>query len=133
LAEELTIDGFSCAEGKPIEIFPGGRLKGCSLTHPRLLEGWSCQDGLTLHPGGRLRRCKVTSPRHVDPGVDVRPGDWVTLYEGGALKRLELATGPSTIQGYPCKGYLNFFHENGRLKKCELAADALVDGVKVSA
>jgi hypothetical protein len=30
-------------------------------------------------------------------------------------------------------GYLNYFHENGKLKKCELAEDAVIEGKKVSA
>jgi hypothetical protein len=132
LVAEFSLDGYVCAAGKQIEIHPSGKLKGCSLREPRTVDDWSCQDGMTLYPSGRLRRCKVTAARRIEPAVDVRPGDWVTLYEGAGLKRLELAVGPNTIQGYPCKGYLNFFHESGRLKKCELESDMTIEGQRVS-
>jgi hypothetical protein len=132
LASEFALDGYVCAAGKTIEIHPSGKLKGCSLKEPKVVDGWSCQDGMTLYPTGRLRRCKVTDGRRLDPGIEVRAGDWITLYEGESLKRLELAVGPNEIQGHPCKGYLNFFHENLQLKKCELAADTTIDGQKVA-
>jgi len=135
LTKDFTIDGFECVGGKMIEMQPqSNKLKGCYLKSPKSVDGWSCQDGLSLYPSGKLRRCKVTAGRNAGEGIDVRAGDWVTIYEGtGAIKRLELASGANRVQGYPCKGYLNFFHENGKLKKCELSDDVTIEGKKVSA
>lgn len=134
LAKDFTIDGYDCVGSKMFELHAAqGKLKGCYLKAPKIVDGWSCQDGLSLYPSGRLRRCKVTTPKSAGEGVDVRPGDWVTVYEGAGIKRLELAVGPTKVQGYPCKGYLNFFHENGKLKKCELSEDTTIEGKKVNA
>lgn len=132
LDKDFTTDGYECSAGKMIEL-TGEKLKGCYLRTPKVIDGYSCKDGLSLHPSGKLRRCKVTEAKKVAEGIDVRPGDWVTLYDGGGIKRLELAAGPNKIQTLTCKGYLNFFHENGALKKCELAEDATIEGKRVSA
>lgn len=45
-----------------------------------------------------------------------------SLYKSGALRRLEVNK-PTEMVGFLCKGYLNYFHENGKLLKCQLAED----------
>jgi hypothetical protein len=133
LANDVTIDGFDCVRGRILELHPNGNMKGCYLKTRKVVDDWSCQDGISRFPSGKLRRCKVSIAKRAGEGTEVRPGDWVTLYEGAGIRRLELASGPASVQGLPCKGYLNFFHENGKLKKCELDEDATIEGKKVSA
>jgi hypothetical protein len=134
LSKDFSIDGYECVGSKMFELHAAqGKLKGCYLKAPKVVDGWSCQDGLSLYASGKLRRCKVTAAKSAGEGIDVRVGDWVTVFEGAGIKRLELAAGPTKVQGLPCKGYLNFFHENGKLKKCELSEDATIEGKKVSA
>jgi hypothetical protein len=132
LTKDYTVDGYTCEGAKFAELFPDGKLKDCYLRTAKVVDGYSCKEGLSLLPTGKLRRCKVTANKTAAPGVEVRAGDWVTLYDGGTIKRLELASGPNKILGLPCKGYLNYLHENGKLKKCELSEDATIEGKKVS-
>ena len=133
LSKDLTVDGYTCGVGVVVETQPDGKFKGCYLKEPKVVDGYTCKDGLHLYPGGKLERCKLTAPKNVSPGVDVRAGDWVTLTKGGALSRLELASGPNKIHDVPCKGYFNYLYEDGKLKKCELAEDTVIEGKKVSA
>ena len=130
LASPQTFEGYSCEGGKIAE-FAKGVFKGCYLAEAKEVDGFSCKAGLSLYPSGKLRRCQVTAAKKVADGIDARATDWVTLYESRSIKRLELASGPNKILGLPCKGYLNYFHENGKLKKCELSETATVDGESV--
>ena len=76
-----------------------------------------------IHPNGKLERCRVyAAKKDILPGVDLHAGDWVSFYESGAVQRLELIIAPMTMQGVTCKGHQNYFHENGKLKQCELAS-----------
>jgi hypothetical protein len=131
LTKDFTVDGYTCEGGKVFELLPSGKLKGCYLATAKVVDGYSCKDGLSLYDNGKLRRCKLTAPRNAGPGTEVRAGDWVSFYPDGSIRRLE--SGANKIQGLPCKGYLNFFHENGKLKKCELSEDATVEGKRISA
>ena len=132
LTTDFAIDGYTCEAGKIVDLQPTGKLKGCSLKTAKVVDGTSCKDGLALFPSGKLRRCKATVARNIAAGVDLRAGDWVTFNEAGNIKRLELEPGPNKIQNLPCKGYLNYFHDNGKLKKCELSADATIEGKLVA-
>lgn len=133
LTKDFTVDGYTCERGKVFEILPSGKLKGCYLASAKVVDGYSCKEGLALYEDGKLKRCKLTAGRSAGVGTEVRAGDWVTLYPEGGIKRLELASGSNEIQGLPCKGYLNYFHENGKLKKCELSEDATIEGKKIAA
>jgi hypothetical protein len=130
LASAQSFEGYACEAGKIAE-FSKGVFKGCYLAEAKEVDGFTCKAGLSLYPNGKLRRCQITAAKKVAEGIEARPTDWVTLYEGGSIKRLELASGPNKILGLPCKGYLNYFHENGKLKKCELSETATVDGANV--
>jgi hypothetical protein len=130
LASPQSFEGYACEGGKVAE-FSKGVFKGCYLAEAKEVDGFTCKAGLSLYPSGKLRRCQITAAKKVAEGIDARPTDWVTLYETGTIKRLELASGPNKILGLPCKGYLNYFHENGKLKKCELSETATVDGQSV--
>jgi antitoxin component YwqK of YwqJK toxin-antitoxin module len=77
------------------------------------------RDSLALYEDGKLKRGVVAAAKTFGD-VEVREGDWITLYPSGALNRLELSGGPRALKGYPCKGSENYFHENGQLKKCTL-------------
>jgi hypothetical protein len=133
LSKELTVDGFTCGVDVVVDTHPDGSFKGCYLKEPKVVDGYSCKDALDLYPGGKLHRCKVTAPKNAGPGIDVRAGDWVTLSKGGTISRLELGSGPNKIHDLTCRGYLNYFYEDGKTKKCELAEDAVIEGKKVSA
>lgn len=133
LTKELTVDGFTCGVDVVVETHADGSFKGCYLKEAKVVDGYSCKDALDLYPGGKLHRCKVTAPKNAGPGIDVRAGDWVTLSKTGSISRLELGSGPNKIHDLTCKGYLNYFYEDGKTKKCELAEDAVIEGKKVPA
>ena len=132
LSKDLSVDGYTCGAGVVVETHPDGKFKGCYLKEPKVVDGYSCKDGLHLYPGGKLERCKVTAAKNVRAGIDVRAGDWVSLRKDGTISRLELGSGPNKIFDIPCKGYFNYFYPDGKLKKCELAEDATIEGKKVS-
>lgn len=132
ITKEYPVDGFVCEANKTIELRKDGHLAGCYLKTAKVVSGYSCKDGLALQTDGKLHRCKLTAARNVG-GIDLRPGDWVTLFDGKeAIRRVELGAGPNKILGMPCIGYLNFLHENGKLKKCELSEDVTIEGKKVA-
>jgi hypothetical protein len=122
LAKPYVVDGYTCEWGKAFELYPNGKLRTCYLREAKTIDGTSCHDHVSFYASGKLERCRVYATRNnVIEGVDVQTGDWVTFYESGAVKRLELVIAPMKIQGVSCKGHQNYFHENGKLKKCELA------------
>lgn len=134
LTADFTTGDFICEKDRVFERYADGKLKGCYLKTAKVVDGFTCKEGVSLDEEGHLHRCKLSAPKHVSDGIDVRAGDWITLYPKGAgIRRLELESSPNKIQGLPCKGYMNFLHENGKLKKCELSEDATIGGKKVAA
>ncbi len=132
LSKDLTTDGYTCGAGVVVETHNDGTFKGCYLKSPKVVDGYSCQDALQLYPGGKLERCKLTAPKTASAGVDARAGDWVSFRKDGTLSRLELGSGPNKIQNIPCRGYFNYLYPSGKLKKCELSEDTVIEGKKVS-
>jgi hypothetical protein len=119
---------YTCSAGKMYEAQADGSLKGCYLQSAVTVSGVSCKDGLDLYPDGKLRRCKVEADKTIGD-VSIKTGDWLTLFASGAVKRLEVGAAKRELKkGFTCKGYLNYFHENGQLKKCELGEPATVNG-----
>lgn len=123
LTKPYTIDGYTCEWGKPFDLHPDGKLRTCWLRQAKTINDVSCHDHVSFHPSGRLERCRVYSDKkELLPGIDIKAGDWVSFYESGKIERLELVIAPITLQGVTCKGHQNYFHENGKLKQCELAS-----------
>lgn len=123
LAKPYSVDGYTCEWGKPFEQHPDGKLRTCWFREAKTINEVLCHDHVTFHPSGKLERCRVYSAKKdILPGIDVRAGDWVSFYDSGAVQRLELIIAPMTLQGVTCKGHQNYFHENGKLKQCELAS-----------
>lgn len=122
LAKPFAVDGYTCEWGKPFELWGDGKLRTCYLREAKTVDGTSCHDHVDFHPNGKLHRCRLYATRkNVVEGVDLRAGDWVSFYDSGKVERIELVIAPVTISGLTCKGHENWFHENGKLKKCELA------------
>lgn len=119
LAADWVNGPYTCRVNWSLVLYPGGTLKECKIAGTASFDGLVIKDALALYEDGKLKRGIVGAPK-VFGDVEARDGDWVTLYPSGALSRLELSAGPRTIQGYPCKGSENYFHENGKLKKCTL-------------
>jgi len=126
LAENAKFAACTCAKGKMASFYPDGKLKDCYLVEAAVINGISCKDSLALTAEGALRRCRITAPATVGAVKNIPEGSWVSVYKGGALRRLEVAK-PTEMMGFRCKGYLNYFHENGKLMKCQLAEDKVVD------
>lgn len=123
LTKPYPVDGYTCEWGKPFELYPDGKLRACWFREAKTINDVSCHDHVSFHANGKLERCRVYTPKKdVLPGIDVRAGDWVSYYESGAVSRLELIIAPMTLQGVTCKGHQNYFHENGKLKQCELVS-----------
>jgi hypothetical protein len=122
LAKPYVVDGYNCEWGKPFDLYPDGKLRSCWFREAKSINEVSCHDHVSLHANGKLERCRVYSgKKDIVPGVEVKAGDWVSFYESGAVQRLELIIAPMTVQGVTCKGHQNYFHENGKLKQCELS------------
>lgn len=119
LAQDWTSGPYTCRVNWTLVLHPNGALKECRIAGTATIDGLVVKDSLALYEDGKLKRGVVAAAKTFGD-VEAREGDWVTLYPGGALNRLELSAGPRTIQGYPCKGSENYFHENGKLKKCTL-------------
>jgi hypothetical protein len=123
LTKPYPIDGYTCEWGKPFDLHPDGKLRSCWFREAKTINDVSCHDHVSFHASGKLERCRLyASKKDVVPGVDLHSGDWVSFYESGAVQRLELVIAPMTVQGVTCKGHQNYFHENGKLKQCELAS-----------
>lgn len=119
LAQDWAAGPYTCRVNWSLVLYPGGALKECKIAGTATVGGLAVKDSLALYEDGKFRRGILAAAKTFGD-VEARDGDWVTLYPGGALNRLELSAGPRTIQGYPCKGSENYFHENGKLKKCTL-------------
>ncbi len=126
LADDAKFGNYTCAKAKMAEFYPDGKLKGCYLVTPVVMNGISCKDSFSLTPEGTLRRCKTTAPASVGGVKDIPAGSWISFYKGGALRRLEVAK-PVEVKGMRCKGFFNYFHENGQMLKCQLAEDKEID------
>lgn len=126
LSEDAKFGNYTCVKGKIAGFYPDGKLKNCYLTTPVVISGISCKDALALSADGELRRCKSTASASVGTVKDIPAGSWISLYKGGALRRVEVAK-PMAMNGYSCKGYHNYFHENGQLMKCQLGEDKEID------
>lgn len=120
LADNFKIGSHTCSKGKMAGFYPDGKLKDCHLTEPVVINGISCKDSFALTADGKLRRCKTTAPVSIGGVKEIPAGAWISVYKSGALKRLEVET-PVEMKGQYCKGYMNYFHENGQIKKCGLA------------
>ena len=119
LAQDWVTGLFTCRTNWSLVLYPNGGLKECKIAGTATFDGLIVKDSLTLYEDGKFRRGVVGAAKTFGD-VDAREGDWITLYPGGALNRLELSAGPRSIKGYPCKGSENYFYENGQLKKCTL-------------
>lgn len=73
-----------------------------------------------------LKRCHIKESTTV-AGIDVPAPAPVKLKEG-KVYRLDLFGEPYSANGVQRTGNLNFFHGNGQLGQCRLAASATVDG-----
>lgn len=119
LAQDWVSGPYTCRVNWSLVLYPGGALKECKIAGTATFDGLVVKDSLALYEDGKFKRGILAAAKTFGD-VEGREGDWVTLYPTGALNRLELSAGPRTIQGYPCKGSENYFHENGKLKKCTL-------------
>jgi hypothetical protein len=119
LAQDWAAGPYTCRMNWSLVLHPNGALKECKISGTATFDGLAVKESLALYEDGKLKRGIVAAAKTFGD-VEAREGDWVTLYPGGALNRLELSAGPRTIQGYPCRGSENYFHENGKLKKCTL-------------
>jgi len=132
LAEEYTVKNLACQAKKIARFRPDtGELEECSLTTPTKLGPLLCKTSTAFYKGGAIRRCQIEEDVTVS-NVELRKGDWVTLYESGSLKRPELAKA-SKIGEYSCKGSMNYLYESGKLKKCVLAEDLKNDKEELKA
>lgn len=123
LAKPHVIDGYTCEWGKPFDLYPDGKLRSCWLREAKTINDVSCHDHVSFHANGALERCRLYSgKKEIVPGVETKAGDWVSFYPSGKVERLELIIAPMTVQGVTCKGHQNYFHENGKLKQCELVS-----------
>jgi hypothetical protein len=125
LADNAKFGAYTCAKGKMASFYPDGKLKDCYLVDAVVINGISCKDAFALTVEGSLRRCRTTAPATVGAVKNIPEGSWVSFYKGGALRRLEVGK-PTEMMGFLCKGYVNYFHENGKLLKCQLAEDKVV-------
>ena len=119
LAADWVYGPYTCRMNWSVVLHPDGKLKECKIAGTATFDGLVVKESLALYEDGKFKRGVVAAAKTFGD-VEAREGDWITLSPGGALNRLELFGGPRTIQGYPCKGSENYFHENGKLRKCTL-------------
>jgi len=132
LAQDYVSGPYTCRMNWNIVFHPTGALKECRLASRVEVSGVACADNLELYEDGKLRRAKIAETKTFGD-VTAFAGEWVTLHPGGALNRLEIASGTRTLKGFPCSGSENYFHESGPLKKCTLGAPFELDGEKLAA
>jgi len=128
LAQDWVAGPYTCRVNWSLVLHPNGGLKECKIAGKATFDGLAVKESLALYEDGKLKRGIVAAAKTFGD-VEAREGDWITLFPSGALNRLELSAGPRTIQGYPCKGSENYFHENGKLKKLTLG-EAFQQGEK---
>lgn len=130
LSAEWAFGKLVCRKEFMLELYPDGTLKRCSLASPTDVSGFVCQESTEFYEDGKFKGCKLAASKNVN-GVDVRAQDWITIYKSGTLKRVQL-TSSGKLKGLPCKGFFNYFHENGQLKQCEIADATKIDGQDVA-
>ncbi len=126
LTADFAVGPYTCKNAHIISFHATGALDDCTLTAPTPIAELSCQESFQLYPDGKLKRCKLTADA-TKSKVAVKAGNWVTLSPTGNLRRLE-AKAPQPMGAFSCQGYFNYFHENGQLARCDLAAPADVGG-----
>lgn len=126
LAEDGKIGPVTCKKGGLAEAFGPGQLHSCYTVGTATIDGVACTGSVSMTKDGKLRRCKLAADKTIGD-LAMKAGDWLTLYPGGTPERFE-SSRVIEIQGRKCKGYLNYLHENGKLKKCAVAEDTTIGG-----
>jgi hypothetical protein len=133
LSENSRVGDYNCRNTGPVTTHGPGKLKGCYTDEQYEISGVPCDAGsLSIQKDGKLRRCKVAKKATVGP-LEMPAGSYITLWENGEPERFENSGAIDAPGGYACKGYMNYLHEDGKLKKCELANDAKVGDKDVKA
>jgi hypothetical protein len=123
LHEAHVVDGVRCRAGSAVQRFQSGKLKECSPDGTQRVDGIACSRTVALHLDGKLRRCELAEPRAFG-GAQLPERAWITLFPSGKLERFEAYGDAIEVQGLRCRGSFNYLFENGKLKKCTLAAEA---------
>lgn len=125
---EIKVGPYTCKKGTTVGVYTKTKtLQECWVAAPTKVGDVSCTGGVNLFPNGTLRRCQLDAELQKN-GITMPKGAWITFYEGaGNPRRIELPQG-GTIGPYKCKGYMNYVYENGKPKKCELGAEATIEG-----
>lgn len=128
LAKPTKIGPVVCKADGNVTLSQPGVLKGCYTTETVEIDDVPCTGSIGLHvPSGKLSRCELAKPRAFGE-LTIPANSWVSLYESsGKLERFEIKA-PLEVQGHTCKGFTNYLHESGKLKKCNVADDVKIEG-----
>jgi hypothetical protein len=126
LAKEAKIGPVLCKQDVMAQAHGPGLLESCYTNGTFTIDGISCKGNISMTKSGKLRRCQLAAPKAFGD-LKLQAEDWLTVYESGKPERFE-GSAVFEIQGRKCKGYFNYLYESGKLKKCEIAEDATLDG-----
>jgi hypothetical protein len=127
LPEPVKIGGIECCCAG-VELYDRDKVKSCYVKTTQTVDGVACKGSIKLKKDGKLHRCQTAEAVKFD-NFEAPAETWITRYdEGNAVDRFENGTNVLTVDGYPCKGFFNYLHPNGKIRKCELAEDRKIEG-----
>jgi len=138
LAGETVIDGYPCRKGFVV-FHPDWRPDELQLSRDHERNGIAMPAGTWVFPNDQGNPGVCMFPRDIEiQGMPCRgsrmgkSGVMTSFHDSGALKHF-FTRDPLQVDGVLCRGGVFgpgiHLHENGRLAKCELAGDAVVEGV----
>lgn len=126
LAKEAKIGPVTCKAETTVTAYGPGKLDGCYTNGTATIDDVACKGNISMTKSGKLRRCQLVEAKAFGD-LQLKAEDWLTVYESGKPERFESGN-VIEVQGRKCKGYFNYLHESGKLKKCEVAEDTKLDG-----
>ncbi len=132
LTEPHTFGNIEC-KGAGVRLYAPDKVKSCYITKPHEVAGIKCEGNLSINEDGSVHRCQLSEAMKFT-NFDAPAKTWITFYDGTTLvDRFEVGGNVKDIDGHKCKGYMNYMHKNGKVRKCTLAEEETIEGKKYTA
>ena len=132
LAEPHTFGDIEC-KGASVRLIAPDKVRSCYMTKPHEVAGIKCDGNLSMNEDGTVHRCKLSEAMKFE-NFEATAGTWITFYDGTKLvDRFEVGDNAQEVDGHKCKGYMNYLHKNGKVRKCKLEAEEKIEGKKYEA
>ena len=121
--KEVYVTEFVCAIGKPLSVYPDGKVQQCTPVDNVFMRGkGTCLAGepVQLQPDGKVQECTYTYPLYQNSSCKVESR--VSFHPNASFKDCTLP-GERTVGKAVCKADAPVsYHPNGNIASCTLAA-----------